>query len=121
MESNDTKELLFYGVSDDLFEVDGPGGDEFSVGRSGLCVVKVSSPTTCEHCGGPMNSTEGLLVTGTYISPGVWSVGIAPLATGIPMPEWIAKFDTEPDGKYSARLTLRVPKNATVERMDDPR
>ena len=107
-----SRELRFYGASDDLFEIEGTSGDEpDEVGcYNRPAVAKIESPS------------EGSLCVVAVYAPanvaGCWSIGLMPRDEDIPMPPWKTSFRTGGRG-YSAELTITVPDDATVSIVSD--
>jgi hypothetical protein len=108
---SETRTLVFYGASDDLFEVEGSRGDEpDEIGCFGhIPVVKVVTP-----------AGEGMIVLGVYNSddlpvayPACWAIGVAPLDEDVPIPAWPISIALGGRG-YSAALTLTAPADAVV-------
>ncbi len=91
-----TYEVIIYGASDDLIEVDGsaPGCDEYG-------------GETAEMLLWDDHDTAGLRVTVEY-RHGCWMVGVAPADDGIPMLPVVIDQTTYHDGSigYSARATV---------------
>lgn len=99
--------LKFYGVSDDLFEVEGSrSGEPDEINALGDTVEL----TITRGTGG---NTEGLIVFGSYLGTGVWGVGVAPLDEGKPFPDW-AKHFTLNDRGYSTELQMLAPDDCTI-------
>ena len=105
---NDTKELRFYGRSDDCFYVKGPDIHEEIYGKA----YQVSS------------GDQKLLVTGRYAELlgnqgggfGAWEIGVTQAFEedeAWSCPAWPARFEKEHD--YSVCLVLTVPVDAVVE------
>ncbi|MCA9179356.1 MAG: hypothetical protein KDB14_33090, partial [Planctomycetales bacterium] len=97
--------------SDDLFEIDGTSGDEpDEIG----CwdhpeVVKVHSP-----------SEGGLHVVACYApkgSVGCWAIGLMQLDEDVEIPSWPMEWKIGGRG-YSVELTLTVPDDAVVSKVD---
>lgn len=93
--------LKFYGVSDDLFEIEGTTGkepDEINVGGDPV-VVEIRAEGT------------GLLVMGHYCRNGCWAIGIAPIDEDMPLPPWPLHWSAK---GYSAHLEIHAPDKAKV-------
>lgn len=84
--------VTIYGASDDLIEVSGsaPGCDEYN-GEKATCIVRSGDAQT--------------RVAIAYVSPGVWSLDVAPVDDGIPMVPCVIDLSERYDGTpgYSAR------------------
>lgn len=97
--------LKFYGASDDIFIVEGPG--KFLLESDCYdesAVVEVS-------CG-----EDKMHVVGEYAPAGVtgcWMVGVMPWDEGVEIPDWPMKFSLGGRG-YSAVLEIVVPEEAVV-------
>lgn len=100
-----SKTLRFYGASDDLFEVTGAICEEIGCfSKPGVYHLK---------------SVEGELhVVGYYQDTGIWSVGIAPVAEGAPVPAWPSTYQVHENG-YSPLLTLEVPDDTQLVMADE--
>lgn len=81
--------VLFYGASDDLIEVEGdvPGCDEYSAEDASFVVV-------CEN-------GQGCIVRLNYTSDGTWQVGVRPIGENIPMPDAFVSGE-----RYTARISV---------------
>ncbi|EBO9596923.1 hypothetical protein S930_16100 [Salmonella enterica] len=90
-----TKQLHFYGASDDLLECEGAIREEIGCYNSpGIYHLK---------------SSEGeMQVVGYYLDSGVWSLGISQVAEDVPLPAWPATYVMHERG-YSVQLTITVP------------
>ena len=106
-----SREVVFYGASDDLFEIRGSVGDEPD--EIGCFHVPVEVTIT--------SVTEGeLSVVGIY-SPtksGCWCIGIMPVDEDIPIPSWpvsIALNEIRPGQGYSTELAIIIPDDAKLE------
>jgi len=99
--------LKFYGVSDDLFEIEGTVGDEPDERNSGT--VELID-----------ENGDGLRVYCDYAvtNNACWVVGIAPLDEDIPLPEWPMSFKLGGRG-YSTELTMEVPDSVIVTNVED--
>lgn len=96
------RKLIFYGASDDLCEIEGTRSgepDEFGPGPNDIGVVTVRQ------------QDAGLRVVFAFVSPGVWSIGIAQLDEDMPLPGWPMSWSYE---AYSAKLILEAPDHAIV-------
>lgn len=90
-----TKELRFYGASDDLFECEGAIREEIG------CYDKPG----IYH----LRSEQGeMQIIGYYLDSGLWSVGISQVDEDIPIPEWPVTFSMHEHG-YGTRLNIEVP------------
>lgn len=99
------KELRFYGASDDCFECEGAIREEIN----------------CYNTPGiyHLKSSEGeLQVVGMYLNNGCWSIGIAPVEEGSPIPAWPTSFSVRENG-YSAVLTISVPDDTELVMEED--
>ena len=103
--------LKFYGVSDDLFEIEGTPGrgksEEPDEREPGTVEIKDSK-------GSGLRVYCQYAVTGN----GCWMVGIAPMDEDVPIPDWSMKFTLGGRG-YSAMLTLEAPDDAVVSNVED--
>lgn len=99
--------LKFYGASDDLFEIEGTGGDEPDERNPGT--IQITTP-----------SGEGLRVYCQYsiADNACWMVGVAPIDEDIPIPNWPCMFSLSERG-YSAMLTMAVPVDAVVTNVSE--
>lgn len=102
------KTITFRGHSDDIFsyEVDVGGADEQdSCGRDRPLVYEVRS------------GVDGLRVIGMYaVTSGTWMIGVEGVdREDDAMPDWTGTVAFE---GYSTVLTLDVPANATIARVD---
>lgn len=106
-----TRVLKFYGASDDLFEIEGTTkGEPEEIG----CYDRPGAVKVYDRQG------NGLIVTGLYIDPGVWSIGIAPMEENQPLPGWPHSYGPSARG-YSALLTIDAPDDAIVVEVAQPR
>ena len=98
--------LKFYGLSDDLFEIEGTRGDEPDERPAGTVEVKDGDGNGLRvHC--------DYGVTGNAC----WMVGIAPIDDGVPIPNWPMSFRLGGRG-YSAELTIEAPDSAVVSEIE---
>lgn len=91
--------LKFYGVSDDLFEVEGHRKGE----------PDEISPSQCVKVA---NDHGGLVVSAHYApgNAGCWAIGISQLDEDEPLPDWPMTFTTgKPSRGYSVVLNIEVP------------
>lgn len=97
------KELIFYGASDDLLELEGDISEEY--GAYGGCAVKLAA------------ADGELLVTAHYggYAP-TWSIGVSPVDEVKPIPGWPMNYSTAENG-YSAALVIQCPDDVTVQEM----
>lgn len=98
--------LTFYGVSDDLFEIEGTTGREPDEIGTDDGAVKIES----EHA--------GLIVCARY-SPfrtGCWMIGIMQRHEDDPLPDWPMRWSVGGRG-YSTRLEIDVPESAKVSQV----
>ena len=98
--------LTFKGHSDDILEIDGTyGGETSAVGadRNDVATVDLVAPDGC----------DGLKVVASYVHPGVWSLGVAPLCEAVPMPDWPIRFRTARN-RYSSEMLIDVPEGTRV-------
>lgn len=96
--------FIVSGASDDLVEVSGRVDDEVQHYGPGPAVGRIETP-----------EGDGLLVVVQYVNPGTWSVGVAPLEEGFPIPPWKIEIGNAPDCSYSAALTVWAPESATLQ------
>lgn len=98
--------LKFYGVSDDLFELEGTTGDEPDERDAGTVEIKDAEG-------------NGLRVFCVYGLTGnaCWAVGVAPMDQDVPIPRWLTSYKLG-GRNYSAELTMRVPDDAVVTNVD---
>jgi hypothetical protein len=90
-----TKELKFYGASDDLLECEGAIREEIGCyNKPGIYHLK---------------SAEGeMQVVGYYLDSGLWSIGISQVAEDTPLPAWPVIYTMHERG-YSVQLSIVVP------------
>ncbi|MGK0703710.1 hypothetical protein ACSFCW_09505 [Yokenella regensburgei] len=90
-----TKELKFYGASDDLLECEGAIREEIGCyDKPGIYHLK---------------SAEGeMQVVGYYLDSGLWSIGISQVAEDTPLPAWPVIYAMHERG-YSVQLSIVVP------------
>lgn len=89
-----TKQLRFYGGSDDMFELEGDISEE----------IDCPSAPGIYH----LKSAEGeMLVVAHYLRNGCWSIGIAQVDEEIPVPKWPVSYSLA--HTYSVMLTIEVP------------
>lgn len=90
-----TKELKFYGASDDLLECEGAITEEIGCyNEPGIYHLK---------------SAKGeLQVVGYYLDSGLWSIGISQVAENTPLPAWPVTYVMH-ERAYSAQFTITVP------------
>jgi hypothetical protein len=103
-----SREIRFYGASDDLFECEDPGGrftEEIGCYNSAACYVIEDFGNT------------GMQVVGLYapdcLEDGCWTVGIAQLAEDAELPDWPVRYEMSKLG-YSPVLILTVPDTAKI-------
>ena len=105
------KKLKFYGVSDDLFEMDGDLSEEIGCYDSGAAY----------H----LKAADGeMIVFGHYApkpTPGAtWVIGVTLVEEGISLPTWPMRFETAgPNGypnpqSYSPVLVIEAPDDVVV-------
>lgn len=100
--------LNFYGYSDDLVEVDGTDRsmgepDEFDPYEKPAAMTVIDDEGT------------GLVVVVHLVGQtGTWSVGIAPLDEGHPLPDWPMRWAIRSDCVHSAELQIDAPDSARV-------
>ena len=104
-----SRQIEFYGSSDDLFEIDGSRGSEpDEIGCFDRpAAVRVST------------EREGLVVVANYApisGLGCWTIGISPIDEDIPLPSWPMTWRTE---GYSTLLTLEAPDDALIVDLTD--
>lgn len=93
----------FNGASDDLVEVDTPGGpDEFS-SIKGHWVGLLRSP-----------DDKSVLVVARFEHVGCWSMALCQTDENEPVPQWIYTLDSAPDCEYSVRLRVEAPDGTTL-------
>ena len=97
-------EIKFYGASDDLFKCRASNG----YGEEIRCYDS--------HGVYWLKHAEGHLLVIGYYAPGckaaTWMVGVAPVAEGIPAPNWPMRFETEHE--YSACLIIEAPDDVEI-------
>lgn len=99
------RHLIFYGASDDLFEIEGSkAGEPDEIDPSSA--VKI------------MAGDIGLIVVATYApanAVGCWAIGICQIEEDQPLPDWPMKFTTgAPSLGYSVVLTIEAPDDAVM-------
>lgn len=98
------KTLQFYGASDNLFEVEGPGiRDEIGCyDRPGIYKV--------------ISNSGRLFVIGEYAvaNEATWMVGVQQADEDIPLPAWPIRFVAKSPVSYSPMLELDVPDDTIV-------
>lgn len=101
--------LMFYGVSDDLFECEGTHIEEpDEIGcYDRPAAVSITTP-----------QEAGLIIIGYYDNHinACWSIGILPLDEDVPIPAWPISVKLGGRG-YSAALTIEVPDDAIVKQV----
>lgn len=97
--------LIFYGASDDLLEMEGDIQDEF----------EAYNGTTVK-----LTATDGeMLVTAHYGGHApVWSIGVAPADEDRPIPAWPMQYRLAENG-YSTALIIQCPDDVTVEKIHE--
>lgn len=92
------KQIVIYGSSDDLIEVEGdvPGCDEYNVEKAVFV-------------------TAGLRIHVKYDDGGCWRIGAVPFAEDVEVAVTDIRLDVADNG-YSMRLTASVPDGATITR-----
>ena len=95
-----TKELKFYGASDDLFECEGAIREEIGCyNRPGIYHLK---------------SAEGeMQVVGYYLDSGMWCIGVSQVGEDIPLPAWPVAYTMHERG-YSAQMVITVPNDTAL-------
>lgn len=96
--------FIISGASDDLVEIDGRVNDEVQHYGPGPAIGRIEAP-----------DGAGLLVVVQYVGEGTWSVGVAPLDEGFPIPPWKIEVGNAADCSYSAALTVWAPADATLK------
>lgn len=92
---------VFYGVSDDLVEVEGvKGADEFGV------YATESRYRGCWNLGGRLR------VHAVY--DGCWSFAVGQVDESIPLPDWPVRLKWPGGRGYSTRLEIDVPDDVKV-------
>jgi hypothetical protein len=103
-----SRNLKFYGASDDLFEVEGTTGTEPNeIG----CYGRIPAVKVC-------NDHGGMIVVAIYDAdslppdmPECWTIGICPLDEDVPLPGWPMKWSAQ---GYSTVLEMEVPDDVRV-------
>lgn len=104
----------FYGHGDDVFQcgpIDSQSGIEGQLIEEDVYGFSVA-------CGDNL----GLALIANYAGVGVngpiWTIGIAQLDEGIPIPEWNIRLDTAKNGS-SPRITMDIPEGAVIKGAED--
>jgi len=102
------KEVIFYGASDDLFEIEGAFREEFP------CYDGTHVKLLDQH-------GLGVMVFAYYalknIAP-TWMIGLSPIDENAPMPDWPVSYKIHENG-YSAELTIQVPDDVMIVGPDE--
>ncbi len=110
------RELEFFGVSDDLFEIRGTHEDE----PSELCGWNKPMHVLLEGSEGKVCITAMYHLDG---GPPCWSIGLTPAGEGEPIPDWYIKWNLynsdssvgpNPGSEYSPLMTMVVPEDVKV-------
>lgn len=105
------KILKFYGVSDDLFEMEGDMENEIGCYDKGAAYL--------------LEAESGSMIVYAYYAPNCihstsWVIGVALKDEGIPLPDWNIKYETAsangyPDPQpYSPMLIIEAPDDVRV-------
>jgi hypothetical protein len=101
-------ELMFYGASDDLIEVEGVFREEYTLPRGDYGDFLVSRDDG-------QGQVEGCRVRVRYTDIGTWGVEVSMMEDGFLLP-WPVRFGTPPhSSEYSVALILNVPDDVRVE------
>lgn len=107
------KTFEFQGHSDDVFQC-GPVGSTSGVEGQLIDEDVYGFTITCDNL--------GLDVIANYAGVGVngplWTIGIAQLGEGVPIPAWNIRFDTADNG-YSPRMTMDIPEGSVIKGSED--
>jgi hypothetical protein len=102
-----SKILKFYGISDDLFEVEGAIREEIGCfDNPGVYHLK---------------SAEGEILVVAYYGIGnaaAWSVGLCQVDEDVPVPAWPVTYSMHERG-YSVLLTMEVPDDTQLVMADE--
>lgn len=105
------KRLKFYGVSDDLFEMDGDIREEIGCyEKGGVYHLKAADGEMIVYGEYAPNPTKGAS----------WMIGVALVDEGIQLPPWKIHYMTgDPDGypdpqSYTPMLVIEAPDDVTV-------
>lgn len=90
--------FTIYGASDDLVEIEGPGGDEVGCYNKRV-IVTIHAP----------DKSSGVHVTMAYVDPCVWQATVAQLDEDIPIPPCRVT-----SRGYTAVVEIDAPDGATV-------
>ena len=109
--------LKFYGVSDDLCDIDGtvrPEPSEIGVCSDERAEVSVLARGKCPTCGHELDDRGALVVTWQYTQRGTWSIGIAKFEEEDAMPDWPMRWGHR---GYSTTLEIDVPPGTVVRQL----
>lgn len=108
-----SRELGFYGASDDLFECVGTRPEDGEPDEEGCysepCVIRIASPTEGALCVVGMYAPAGIV--------GCWSVGVMQEDDGATLPPWPITIENADENGYSVLLGITVPDDAVVSRV----
>lgn len=99
-------ELIIYGASDDLLEVEGVLREEFECYDG--CKIYVSDPVTGER----------LLVQAEFSKPGSASDWTLSVENDGPWPDWPIRFGQRPDMEDDPAIFLEVPVGVTLTEVE---